>query len=449
MVKNKILCGSATDILPTLPAESVNCVVTSPPYWAKRRYRGQSLVWADGWTGELGLEPEPNMYIDHLCAIFDQIKRVLRKDGVLWVVIGDTMSGSGGDHKPHHGGKDEYKMSHDYSKKVGQPKNKSDFPKKCQCCVPERFSIEMINRGWIRRSTCLWHKPNPKPESVKDRFTNDFEYVYMFVKNKKYYFDQQYEPTVTAAHKPGWATDCLDNNDRRADKTDQKVWGANGLRQLRTTFNVVLQPYKGAHFAVFPEKLIEPLIKATCPKWVCDSCGKIAAPVYGSQTVKRRRPQDRTDRQAGDGGSNNTHAGVNRQLKGYKVCDCAADFNPGVVLDPFVGAGTTAMVANRLERNWIGIELNKSFVRMAYKRLKKQKRLVGNATFHEKRTQRHEKLLQASEQLQAENEKLRFAIQQAIDWRLACNPEKLEELEKEFGHSYPIEELEQALGKEK
>lgn len=404
---NRILHGHALDIIPTLPAGMANCVVTSPPYWAKRAYHTSLVVWdgnpncehqwgnkvpfaeqmagnkkprlesidqsnpnscvlqtkwgnnpshsgqfclkCSAWLGELGLEPTVNLYVKHLCDIFDEVKRVLRNDGVLWVVIGDTQS-----------------------------KGNHPIPSKCQCMVPERFSIEMVNRGWSRHSTCIWHKTNPKPESVNTRFTNDFEYVYMFVKSQKIFFDTQYEPAVCANPEAA--------SYRKSGKSDSRgkypkgvspgfgnggFWKPTKLRRMRTTFNLALQPYKGAHFAVFPEKLIEPLIKATCPLAVCSKCGRPRREIYENVKVKRKRLHDTTNRGAGDGLSPNDYAGTKRKFMGYDFCSCGAPLRRGVVFDPFMGVGTTAVVAEKLGFDWCGVELSKSYIKMAYKRLRR------------------------------------------------------------------------------
>lgn len=415
----EILQGHALSVLPTLPAESVNCVVTSPPYWKKRDYHGAGVEWpgthaagmqkcdyGGGWVGNLGQEPHPLLYIAHLCDIFDEVKRILRDDGVLWVVIGDTMSGSGGDHKLHHQSKAEYQKYHEYTVRTGGRGNKADFPKKCQCCIPERFSLEMINRGWIRHSTCIWHKTNPKPESVNTRFTNDFEYVYMFVKSQKIYFDTQFEPSVSGnwrarggslLNDTGWARDAGTNEynrgkpDRRLGKGrieyDGKCKGKKGeggrafvkvekFRRMRTTFNLALQPFIGAHFAVFPDKLIEPLIKATCPLAVCSKCGRPRREIY-KQTHVKTRPYKKS-KFPGSGQSGEGEIGLrerwevdSREFVGYDFCSCGAGLRKGVVFDPFMGAGTTALVAEKLNRDWCGVELNKNYIRMAYRRLAK------------------------------------------------------------------------------
>lgn len=235
-----LLQGNALDVLKTLPLESVSCVITSPPYWALRDYSTVPQIW-DGdpkcehrwgitkktlrhksgetnpgketwfkdkggsndkgsrfcmkcfaWSGSLGLEPTFELYIKHLCDIFTEVGRVLRKDGTLFVVLGDTYSGS------HQGyGKNllsrlsqkktenlgsvkSYLKKYRHTVNQPPPSSKTSVPDKCLCMVPFRFALEMVNRGWVLRNTIIWHKPSCMPSSVKDRFTVDFEYVFFF-----------------------------------------------------------------------------------------------------------------------------------------------------------------------------------------------------------------------------------------------------------------------------
>jgi DNA modification methylase len=321
---NQIIHGDSLEILKTLPDESVNCVVTSPPYWALRDY---------GVEGQLGLEPTFQEYITKLCDIFDEVKRVLKKDGTCWVNIGDTYGGTGD--------KGDWKDPKYSNGRNGQTKalNKS-ATQKSLCQIPSRFAIEMTNRGWILRNEIIWHKPNCMPSSVKDRFTVDFEKVFFFVKSKKYWFETQYEPNDSAETRMyGVERDRILGYNSKANamrqlkeirrgeekreqikdnsigkyfkntKTDEEIIARAMLgRNKRAVWKIATKPFKEAHFATYPEKLIEPMIKAGCP--------------------------------------------VN-----------------GVVLDPFFGAGTTGLVARKLGRNYIGIELNQEYIKIANSRI--------------------------------------------------------------------------------
>ena len=322
---NKIIQGDSLSVLKTLPAESINCCVTSPPYWALRDY---------GVDGQLGLEPTFQEYINKLCNIFDEVKRVLRKDGTCWVNIGDTYWGGGN----NRGSSEENLSAKQFSNRGARGQCSRDWDKsfkpKCLIQIPSRFSIEMCNRGWILRNTIIWHKPNCMPSSVKDRFTVDFEYVFFFVKNKKYWFETQYEPHLTQENRPDVIVRNREYNydsklntlrKHRKDNTlperhkaflgnapqgfDGKPmgYGKQG-RNKRTVWKINTKPFKEAHFAVFPEELVETPIKAGCPKG-------------------------------------------------------------GTVLDCFCGSGTSGVVAQRQEKDFIGIELNPEYIEIAKKRL--------------------------------------------------------------------------------
>lgn len=165
---NKIHQGEALAVLKTLPSESVDCVVTSPPYWALRDY---------GVTEQLGLESTPEAYIDRLCTIFDEVKRVLTKDGTCWVNLGDTYGG--------------------FKQGNTETNVKNGGVEKSLCQIPSRFAIEMTNRGWILRNEIIWYKRNAMPQSATDRFTIDFEKMFFFTKSQKYFFKQQLEPIVS------------------------------------------------------------------------------------------------------------------------------------------------------------------------------------------------------------------------------------------------------------
>lgn len=286
MQLNKIYNGNALDVLKTFPDECVDMVITSPPYWALRDY---------GAEGQLGLESTFQEYINKLCDIFDEVKRVLKKSGSCWVNLGDAYSGSG--------------------KGVGGIKSKSLLQ------IPSRFAIEMCNRGWILRNEIIWHKPNAMPQSVRDRFTVDYEKLFFFVKSKKYYFEQQKEPMITTNTNPprgskgvlGQKNSGLRKQDQigRADYTGfnkRYLPPKDLMRNKRSVWSINTKPFKEKHFATYPEELIITPIKACCPE-------------------------------------------------------------NGIVLDPFMGSGTTAVVARDLGLKYVGIELNPDYIKIADKRL--------------------------------------------------------------------------------
>lgn len=281
---NKIYTGHALNILKSMPDSSVNMCITSPPYWGLRDYKTNPAIWNDGWSGELGAEPNFNQYINHLCDVFDEVKRVLREDGTCWVNIGDTY------HNKH------------------------------LSLIPFRFAIEMMNRGWTVRNVIIWQKPNATPHSAKDRFTVDFEYLFFFSKNKKYYFEQQLEPIKQSTYnrcKTGCGINKGANyqglNKKNFERLQQRMLsGEISGRNKRTVWQIATHAYHGAHFAVFPPSLIEIPIKAGCPEG-------------------------------------------------------------GIVLDPFIGSGTTALVSENLKRNWFGIELNPEYAKLAEDRISQNK----------------------------------------------------------------------------
>src|SRR3990167_10820798 len=200
---NMIIQGDSLEILKTLPDESIDCAITSPPYWALRDY---------GVKGQLGLEPTFQEYITKLCDIFDEVKRVLKKEGTCWVNIGDTYMGNSSYSAKGRQGFGNDKIGMINKKQWTDPKHKNTVGRlrvrehtesgqiieKSLCQIPSRFAIEMTNRGWILRNEIIWHKPNCMPSSADDRFTVDFEKIFFFVKNKKYCFKQQLEKSIWA-----------------------------------------------------------------------------------------------------------------------------------------------------------------------------------------------------------------------------------------------------------
>ena len=292
---NKIINGDCLDVMKDIPDESVDMVMTSPPYWALRDY---------GVEGQLGLESTFQEYINKLCDIFDEVKRVLKKEGTCWVNMGDTYSGM------KVGNTENIKNPNVETKSFVKLKQK--IQDKCLLQIPSRFAIEMTNRGWILRNELIWHKPNCMPSSAKDRFTVDFEKIFFFSKNKKYWFETQHEDTGRKYK-------------RTISINDKKVFGGDGYagkgkanregriietcgRNKRCVWKITTKPFKEAHFAVYPPELCETPIKAGCPQG-------------------------------------------------------------GIVLDPFFGAGTTGVVAKKLGRDYIGIELNPEYIKIAEKRL--------------------------------------------------------------------------------
>lgn len=431
---NDIYEGNCIEVLKTMPDESINCVMTSPPYWALRDYGiKEDIIWdgdntckhnwekdlpfagqvsrnkdlttgfqnkakicsngqiptsnnkptsgnfcskCNAWKGQLGLEPIFDLYIKHLCDIFDEVKRVLRKDGTCWVNLGDSYGSGKGEKGIITEGLENKKKVKGFEKSLLN--------------IPARFSIEMMNRGWILRNTIIWHKPNCMPSSVKDRFTVDFEYLFFFVKNKSYWFETQYEPIAISTLERGKYH--IGNNYKNKGIENKTVQGLGklvfnkdspGNRNKRTVWSITTHPFKEAHFATYPEELCYTPIKAGCPEFVCNKCKKIRETIWLTHVPKRSNGTSKQKEYVRLGNRTGGAATFNplwRKLKdelpidkiiGYTDCKCNAGLSPGIVLDPFFGAGTTGLVALKQNKSFIGIELNQEYIEIANKRLSK------------------------------------------------------------------------------
>ena len=310
MKTNTIHQGDALKILKTLPAGSVDMVITSPPYWSLRDY---------GIEGQIGLEPTYGEYLQRLMLIFDEVKRVLKETGTCWVNIDDTY-GTGSGSGVRHGKQSTNRGTQ--TNKGWQQKGKAAVKgqEKSLLLIPARFALAMVERGWILRNEIIWHKPNTMPESVKDRFTVDFESLFFFVKNKRYTFNQQFEdahfdgrrhtkmngsPKYQKGVVPGRKAHTMASAGHERWMQDKT---GNYIRNMRSVWKISVAPFPDAHFAIYPEKLVETPIKAGSPE-------------------------------------------------------------KGVVLDPFMGSGTTAVVAKKLGRAYVGVELNPDYIGIAERRL--------------------------------------------------------------------------------
>ena len=311
----EILHGDALEKIKLLKDKSIDCIMTSPPYWQLRNY---------GVVGQLGLEETVEEYIEKLLKIFDKCWKILKNTGTLFVNLGDSYSNSNLISATRRRG-----FSKDDRPDTMLKKEKCIARKKSLVGIPAMFMLEMIKRGWILRNKIIWHKSNILPESVKDRFTNDYEEVFFFVKNEKYYFEKQYEPyaerTLNAlkngiipnSHKY-LEREYIKNKPKSRMRNVKKDWltvVSEMGRNMRTVWNIGTVGIKEAHFATFPEELVRRCILAGCPE-------------------------------------------------------------NGIVLDPFLGSGTTLRVAKQLNRNGIGIELNQKYIEIAKSR-------IGNDLFNE------------------------------------------------------------------
>ncbi len=358
-MENKILQGSALEVLKTLPEKSINMCMTSPPYWALRDY---------GVNGQLGLESTFDKYISDLCDIFDGVRRVLRDDGTCWVNIGDTYSSGS------RGPETEDPMNKKARVDKFNPPNRNNcgISDKCLIMIPFRFAMEMVNRGWILRNTIIWHKRNCMPSSASDRFTVDFEYLFFFSKKKKYYFKQQIEPMLILSRhraKGRWSGDSAKNKwTSTGVKEPDNSRGQQEGRNKRTTWTINPKPFKEAHFAVYPEELCETPIKAGCPEYVCKKCGEpreSIREIIGERVGASKRPGEKYEEGRPQRGKYR-----NDYKKTLSDCGCNLGFTTGIVLDPFFGSGTTGLVALKQDKKFIGIELNQEYIKIANERLR-------------------------------------------------------------------------------
>lgn len=400
-MSTRILVGNCLEVLRAQPAESVHCCVTSPPYWGLRDYGIDPQIWGgdpackhewgveqrtawansvrgptnrgkngtnwtidtkitgpfcqhcEAWCGSFGLEPTPELYIKHLVMIFEEVRRVLRADGTLWLNLGDCYATGAGKVGEHPGGGDQgaqwagrpgpgmtsaagyrgkkiradrdgsHAGKHTAMAAMGPMTQPNRMPQiglkpKDLVGIPWMAAFALRAAGWWLRQDIIWSKPNPMPESVTDRCTKAHEYIFLMSKSQRYYFDTDAikEGAVKAGVIPKSGVVSDRDNELRKTGYDghrtriglQKAVPVADMRNKRSVWTVNPQPFSEAHFATFPPALIEPCIKAGCPEG-------------------------------------------------------------GIVLDPFGGAGTTGLVADRLQRNALLIELNPDYAAMAERRI--------------------------------------------------------------------------------
>lgn len=307
-----VVCGDALDVLRTLPPDSYHCCVTSPPYFNLRDY---------GTPGQLGREPTPEEYVEKLVQAFREVRRVLRPDGTLWLNIGDSYTSGN-------------RETRDYDKKLPartmdqRPKTPLGMKPKDLMGIPWMLAFALRSDGWYLRQDIIWHKPNAMPESVKDRCTKSHEYIFLLSKSKQYYFDagaisepvmgnstKRYLQSLKSSGPMGKTALPRFGGSKYGSSTAEETRCKSGKeyipsqrRNKRDVWSIGTSGFKGTHFAVFPEKLVEPCILAGCPQG-------------------------------------------------------------GAVLDPFMGSGTTGVVAQRLGRQFTGIELNPEYCSMATQRI--------------------------------------------------------------------------------
>ena len=293
-----------------LPDKSVQCVVTSPPYWGLRKYEGEQQI--EGWGCAYGLEPTPEMYVEHTIEFLREIRRVLRDDGVMFWNIGDSYSGSGKGIGSDHG--------KGVFTDTDIPKTDwRDLKPKDLCLIPFRVALAAQSDGWWVRSVIIWSKPNPMPESVKDRPTSSYEFILMLTKSQRYYWDadavRETAQDWGMRDRTNWSARVFaESYGQTPQSGGENCNFATSGRNLRDVWTIPTQPFPAElrkdgqhHFAVFPEKIPETCIKAATKE--------------------------------GD-----------------------------TVLDPFAGSGTTLAVAKKLGRKAIGIDISEDYCELCVKR---------------------------------------------------------------------------------
>ncbi|MDQ1438340.1 MAG: hypothetical protein QOK43_1969 [Acidimicrobiaceae bacterium] len=321
--RNTILVGDAVDRLRQLPSSSVDCVITSPPYHLLRRY--------GGGPQEIGTDEHVDRYVARLVAVMDEIARVLTPSGSVWLNLGDS-----------------------YSRHA-----RFGAPPKSLLLAPERLLLALSRRGWIVRNKVVWAKTSAMPASVADRLTCTWEPLYFLVRSRHYYFDlnvirRPHASRRSAARRPphskyggdrAWAGPFVGRNDGLLKLRSAGISGHPLGKNPGDVWSLGTASFGGAHFAVFPAGLVLDPIRAGCPERVCQACHR---------PWQRQRHRDRLG-------------------EVRPVCGCIAAWRPGLVCDPFLGSGTTALIAEQQGRDWLGVELVSANAALAWQRISAQR----------------------------------------------------------------------------
>lgn len=359
-----IINGNALHV--PLKAESVHCIVTSPPYWGLRKYAGL--------TGDqFGLEPTIELYIEHSMQVLKEAWRVLRKDGTCWWNLGDSYAGGGqgnyGQGISVAGERKENRIHQTNIRNRPQWLESNGLKPKDLCLVPYRFALAAQAAGWWVRSAIIWSKPNPMPESCTDRPTDSYENIFLLTKAKNYYYDAE---AVREKGSNGWHNSSFTSESDVATKEGlgQKERIENTGRNLRNVWSFATQPYSEAHFATFPEELVRRCLLAGCPERCCEKCGAGWVRILGTETIRRKRPNAFCSYREINGQPDQTKVGISTKTLGWRPsCQCENKGTAkGIALDIFGGTGTVADVAIRSGRHGICLELSPDYIKLAKRR---------------------------------------------------------------------------------
>jgi DNA modification methylase len=435
----EVLIGDCVESMKKLPDESVDMCVTSPPYWGLRDYGGNGKVWGgdpscshdwegytrpsentrnndnslqlksaywepqdqafckhcDAWFGQLGLEPTPQQFVKNMVEVFEEVRRILKPHGTLWLNLGDSYCGTG------HKGTDMKDKKHPEGRngQVVAVNNKIEgLKRKDLVGIPWRVAFALQEAGWYLRQDIIWAKPNCMPEPVKDRCTKSHEYLFLLSKKDSYFFDHEAIKEASADHEKTAARYTQPFGGIKNEtllETDQVHIRPIGMREFsgkrnkRSVWTVNPKPFREAHFAVYPPELIEPCILAgSSAHGCCADCGvpyvrvvekkdmgiteamKVAGAnaqgTYEGKDLKDYKPTTMSEQTPRTVKQRTLDAMSKKAVTvGWEAtCECNADIVPAVVFDPFGGSGTTAGVAIKHGRDAILCELNEEYAEL-------------------------------------------------------------------------------------
>lgn len=389
--------GDALAVLRTLPSDSVQACVTSPPYWKLRNY---------GVEGQAGLEGSPREYVAALVDVFREVRRVLRPDGAMWLNLGDTYASGGGAGWQGKNGKlaDRDRPPRTAGRTAGDGIKPKDL-----VGIPWEVAFALRSDGWWLRRDQIWRKPNPRPESQKDRPTTSHEYVFLLTKSEDYFYDEFAIAEDATERDPGNVAPVKGSGDEQFRvRANLHKMTAQSTRTARSVWTIATQPFRGEHFAVMPQELARLcIVSITSDHGCCPMCGAPWRRVVQKGEVDRARQircgsdadgqyHGQAQKDFAGAGAEDASALKSRILAGMVVkstagwrrpCKCQLPVSgaipepiPCTVLDPFAGAGTTGVVAVRHGRSFVGSEINPKFAAMARRRITAEAPLFVRST---------------------------------------------------------------------